>query len=107
MSEMMQGGMQGGGPDIMALLQGAGAGGGAPMGDGPQEDPKGEAIDLIRQALELVRQYAAQEESEMGTLDAEKITTLLQQILANEEKELEDAMTGKASPKMLRSAYSG
>jgi antitoxin component HigA of HigAB toxin-antitoxin module len=73
------------------------------MGDAPAEG--GDATELIRQALELVRQYAAQEESETGTLDAEKITTLLQSILANEEKELEDAMAGKASPKMLRSAY--
>jgi antitoxin component HigA of HigAB toxin-antitoxin module len=64
-------------------------------------------MELIRQALELVRQYAAQEESESGTLDAEKISSLLQQILANEEKEMEDAMQGKASPKMLRSAYGG
>ena len=74
-------------------------------GDGPAPEGDGDAADLIRQALELVRQYAAQEQSEQGTLDAEKITTLLQQILANEEKELEDAMQGKASPRMLRSAY--
>lgn len=79
-------------------------------GGQPAEEPGqggGEALELIRQALDLVRQYAQQEESEQGTLDAEKITTLLQQILAMEEKELDDAMQGKASPKMLRSAYGG
>lgn len=76
-------------------------------GDGPApaQESESDPRDLIRQALELVRQYAAQEESEQGTLDAEKITTLLQQILASEEKELEQAMQGKASPRMLRSAY--
>jgi hypothetical protein len=107
MSEMMQGG--GLPPELMALLGGAGAGGDAGMAPEPEApaDPGADAMELIRQALELIRQYAAQEESEQGTLDAEKISTLLQQILAAEEKELDDAMQGKASPKMLRSAYGG
>jgi hypothetical protein len=102
MSEMAQGAMS---PDIMALLSGAGAGGQA--GPPEPEAEGGDASDLIRQALELVRQYAAQEQSEQGTLDAEKITSLLQAILAAEEKELDDAMAGKASPRMLRQAYAG
>lgn len=89
--------------ELMALL---GGGGGAPAPEAPAPEG-GDASELIRQALELVRQYAQQEESEQGTLDAEKITTLLQQILAMEEKELDDAMQGKASPKMLRNAYGG
>lgn len=91
--------------DISALMGGAGAGEAQPAGDAPSGG--GDALELIRQALDLVRQYAQQEESEQGTLDAEKITTLLQQILAMEEKELDDAMQGKASPRMLRSAYGG
>jgi hypothetical protein len=102
MSEMMQGG--GLPPELMALLGGGGEGAPAPEASA---DPGGDAMELIRQALELVRQYAQQEESESGTLDAEKISSLLQGILAAEEKEMEDAMQGKASPKMLRSAYSG
>lgn len=88
--------------DISALMGGAGAG---EAGDAPSGG--GDALELIRQALDLVRQYAQQEESEQGTLDAEKITTLLQQILAMEEKELDEAMQGKASPRLLRSAYGG
>ncbi len=105
-------------PAIMEALGGGGAppmGGtpppGPPMGAAPPGPPPtdggGDTTDLIRQALELVRQYAAEEESEQNTLDAEKITSLLQGILASEEKELEDAMTGKASPRILRSAYGG
>ena len=99
MSQMEQGGLP---PELMAMM------GGAPPAEAPApEQGGGDITDLIRQALELVRQYAAQEESEQGTLDAEKITSLLQGILAQEEKELEGAMQGKASPKMLRSAYGG
>ena len=106
MSQMMDQGGGGMPPEIMSLLQGGGDGA-APQ-SAPSDGGEGSnAVDLIRQALELVRQYAQQEESEQGTLDAEKITTLLQQILANEEKELDDAMQGKASPRMLRSAYGG
>ena len=92
---------------MMQALMGGGAGAPAGPPQGPSSDggEGGNATDLIRQALELVRQYAQQEESEQNTLDAEKITTLLQQILSNEEKELDDAMQGKASPRMLRSAY--
>lgn len=87
-------------PAIMQAL-----GGGQPAPEPAQEG--GSSLDLIREALELVRQYAQQEESEQGTLEAEKITTLLQTLLANEEKELDDAMAGKASPKLLRQAYAG
>lgn len=83
-------------PEISALMGG---------GQQPQEESGGNALDLIREALELVRQYAQQEESEQGTLEAEKITTLLQGLLATEEKELDDAMQGKASPRLLRQAY--
>ncbi len=113
MSEMMS-------PAIMEALGGAqGAppgqemGGMPPMGgaEPPMPEPApeggGDTVDLIRQALELVRQYAAEEESEQNTMDAEKITSLLQGILAAEEKELEQAMQGKASPRILRSAYGG
>ena len=103
MSEMMAGG---GGmpPELAALL---GGGGGAPPAPEAPAPEQGDTTDLIRQALELVRQYAQAEESEQNTLDAEKITSLLQGILASEEKELEDAMQGKASPRVLRKAYSG
>ena len=86
-------------PELASLMGGA-----APA---PEPQGGGDVTDLIRQALELVRQYAAQEESEQNTLDAEKITSLLQGILAAEEKELEDAMQGKASPRVLRNAYAG
>lgn len=93
MSEMMS-------PAIMQAL-----GGGQPAEEPAQEG--GSALDLIRDALELVRQYAQQEQSEQNTLDAEKITTLLQGLLAAEEKEMDDAMQGKASPRVLRQAYGG
>lgn len=94
MSEMTSGSMP---PDIASLLGGAAA--------PPAGSEGGDVMDLIRQALELVRKAAVELEGEGDTLAAEKITSLLQQILADEEKELEDAMAGKASPRMLRQAY--
>ena len=87
--------------DIEALLGGAGAGG--PVE--PQDDGGGDVLDIIRQALDLIRQYAQQEQDEQNTLLAEKITTQLQTILANEEKEQMGALQGKASPRLLKQAY--
>ena len=89
--------------DIEALLGGAGAGGG--MMPEPPGDDTGDVLDIIRQALDLVRQYADQEQDEQNTLLAEKITTQLQTILANEEKEQMGALQGKASPRLLKQAY--
>lgn len=64
-------------------------------------------MEIIRQALELVRQYAVQEQDDENTLRAEKISTLLAEILANEQKEIDQALQGKASPRVLRQAYAG
>ena len=73
----------------------------------PQAEGEGDVMEIIRQALELVRQYAVQEQDDENTLRAEKISTLLAEILANEQKEIDQALQGKASPRVLRQAYAG
>ena len=73
----------------------------------PQPEGEGDVLEFIRQALEAVRQYAVGEKDDENTLRAEKITTLLQEILANEQREIDQALQGKASPRVLRQAYAG
>ena len=92
-------------PDIMALLGGGGAE--APAPPMPGGDEGGDVLDLIRQALELVRQATASASDDMEALEYEKITTLLTKRLADEQKQQDDAMQGKASPRMLRQVYQG
>lgn len=82
--------------------------GGAPPEQPFSEEPAGQADDgaaKIKEIISLVRSYADQEDDEENVLVAEKITTMLQQILANEQKDVEGMMQGKVSPKALRKAY--
>jgi uncharacterized protein YqeY len=77
---------------------------GAPQAP-PEEEGPGDVTDIIREALDLVRQYADQEQDEQNILLAEKISTQLQTILANEEKDQMGMLQGKASPRLLKQAY--
>lgn len=73
---------------------------GPPQADNPE--------DYLRQALDLVREYAQEHQvDDELTLKAEKITTLIQEILAGSFKEKQDALGGKMSPRVLQQAYSG
>lgn len=78
--------------------------GGPPQAPLEEEEP-GDVTDIIREALDLVRQYADQEQDEQNILLAEKISTQLQTILANEEKDQMGMLQGKASPRLLKQAY--
>lgn len=74
------------------------------------EESAGQADDgasKIKEIISLVRSYAEQEDDEENVLTAEKITTMLQQILAAEQKDTEGMLQGKVSPKSLRRAYGG
>lgn len=83
-------------------------GGGAPeqpfQEDAPAEDT---GASKIKEIISMVRAYAEQENDEENILTAEKITTMLQQILAAEQKDTEGMLQGKVSPKALRRAYGG
>lgn len=101
------------------LGQAGGAPGGPPPGP-PPPDPSqtagppppagpggggGDPSDLIREMLDILDEYKASEEDEEDLLLVEKIGTQLQQLLANNQKELDGAMKGTISPKLLRKQY--
>jgi hypothetical protein len=69
-----------------------------------EDDPEGQASELLRSALEEVRQAAVLLGGEQTTLQAEKITTLIQQILAGFEKDEQDLMAGKMNPQAMMRA---
>lgn len=88
-------------PDLSALLSG---GGQPPV---PEQSEGSGPLDILRAALAKVREYIQQENDEANILEAEKVTTVLQKLLADEQKEKDDAMMGKASPRLLRNTYGG
>lgn len=95
---------------IMDMIQGGGPGG-PPQGPPPGgPDPSGQSQGddtsaIIKEMLGLLDEYKQTEQDEQDLLLAEKIGTQLQQLLAQNQKQLDDAMTGKISPKLLRKQY--
>lgn len=79
-------------------------GGGQPFSEEPPAE-EASGSSLIKDIISQVRSYIEQEDDEENVLTAEKITTMLQQILASEQKEADGMMQGKVSPKALRKAY--
>lgn len=59
---------------------------------------------ILKQMLDLADEYRQQEEDEVDLLAIEKVRTLVQQLLANNQKMSDDLMQGKASPAALRKA---
>lgn len=72
-----------------------------------ESEEGGDGASKIKEIISMVRAYAEQENDEENILTAEKITTMLQQILAAEQKDAEGMLQGKVSPKALRKAYGG
>jgi hypothetical protein len=65
-------------------------------------------LDLLRQALDSVRQFSANPDiDDTETLQAEKITTLIQQLLAGREKNSREMLQGKMPAGALQQALSG
>jgi hypothetical protein len=80
---------------------------------GPPEDafaPEEEAADpsdLLRQILDLAAQYRDVEPDEEDKLAIEQATTLIQKLLAKQQKDADGMMQGKLSPSGLRRTYGG
>lgn len=85
-------------PELMAML----GGGAPPQQQGPPAPADGQ--ELLRQAIQVVRQYIESEQDDEDKLAGEKVTSLLQQILAKQAKEQDDLLQGKMSPRGLRQA---
>ena len=109
--------MSAGGVDIAGLLsQLGGGGGGAPGGPPPDAggapppggppsgggDP-GQALDLIKQIVDLVQQYLQAEPDEEDKLQGAKLLQLAQQLLAKDQQDRDQAMGG-SSQRILRKA---
>ena len=110
MSEMMQPGMQGGTgmpPELASLLGGAAP----PPGMMPPEQgaPEGgeSTIDILNQMLDLAKLYMEVDEDEEDKMTMAKVLSILQGYLAAEQRESQDAMQGKLSPKLLAQSYGG
>jgi hypothetical protein len=73
----------------------------------PQAQGGGDGVALLKQAIDTIRQYQGGEKDEEDLLTAEKITTLIQQLLAKQQKELDGLLQGKADPAALRGALGG
>ena len=72
-----------------------------------EEGPSGDPAGILRDILDLCREYQNVEQDDEDLLQIEKVTTLLQQLLANNQKEADGMMQGKMSPRGLRKALSG
>ena len=78
-------------------------GGAAPEGGGA-EDEQGMLSSLLMSARQVLNMGTL---SEQNKLLIEQATTLIQKVMASEEKEMNDAMSGKLSPGILRKAAGG
>lgn len=89
-------------PDLLAAL-----GGGQPEGLPPEEGPEppdegGDTVSILQEMIELAKQYITVEQDQVDKHTMTKVLTTLQQYLADEQKEQDDALAGKVSPRLLR-----
>ena len=70
----------------------------APAADGPQ---------LLRDAIDVIREYLSVEQDDEDKAVAEQVTTLIQKLLAKQQKEQDGLLQGKMSPGAVRRALSG
>jgi hypothetical protein len=91
-----------------AMMGGAPPMGPPPMGPPPAPEGGGESTtDILEQMIELSKLYIETDEDEEDKLTMTKVLQILQKYLADEQKEAQDAMSGKLSPKIMARAYGG
>lgn len=102
------------GPDLGALLAGAGPGPGGPppgmMGPppaGPPAGPSGQPVDDLKGLVDLVHQLIGKEPDEEDKAVLAKCLSALQNLLAKDQREQDTAMSGATSPRVLRKAAAG
>lgn len=67
-----------------------------------QQQSGGGPAEIIRAMLQSADQYRQVETDDEDLLAMEKARTLLQQLLANQQKQQDELVQGKASPQALR-----
>jgi hypothetical protein len=76
--------------------------GGPPMMGSPPEEPAAAPADIIREMLELADSYRRVEQDDEDLLAMEQARTLLQKLLAAQQRQLDGLQQGKAEPAALR-----
>jgi len=70
--------------------------------------PEGDPYAYLREALENIRAFNANPDvDEVETEQGEKITSLIQSILAGVQKDEEGLMQGKMTPRAMSRSYGG
>jgi hypothetical protein len=69
---------------------------------GPPQGNTMAGPDVLKSMLELASQYAEVEQDEEDLLAIEQARTLIQKLLAKQQREQDDAMQGKMSAGFLR-----
>lgn len=92
--------------DQLAAIIGAGGGAGADPSVPPQQDSP-DPNDLLQQILDIAAQYKQVEDDPQDLLTVEKVTTLVQQLIAANQKEADGMLQGKATPRAIRRASGG
>ena len=78
---------------------------GAAMGGMPPQGGGEQPSEMYVALRDLLNEIRMNEQDEQDLLDLEKIGTIVQGLLARNQKEAQDAMQGKLSPRMLSQAY--
>lgn len=105
------GGPQGPGGDLSGMLSGLGSppqsGPPAPADQGAGGEPAGDTKDVIKQMIDLAKGYMDVEDDDQEKAQMAAVLKTLQDFLAREQKEQDDAMGGKLSPRLMRKSYPG
>lgn len=89
-------------PELLAMLAQQGGG---PQGPPPgPQDQGGSHSDQIRELLDLAREVAANADDDIEAATLEKVTTMLAQILADQQKQDQGLVQGKMDPRALTRA---
>lgn len=99
--ELLMQGMQEGGPPPppdQGMFPPGPPGAGPPQGMPAPQDPG----EILRAMLDMAQAYRSVEEDQEDLLAIEQVTTLVQRLLAKEQKQHDDLIQGKASPQAMR-----
>lgn len=95
-------------PDMMAAIGGGESSAPVPAGGESAPSEGGESTTaILERMISDAQAYITAEKDPEDKLTMTKVLTTLQQYLAEEQKEQDDLLAGKASPKVLRKAASG
>lgn len=105
-SQAAPGGAGGLPPEIAQLLRG-GQGPG-PVGPQDQSDaPGGDNLSFLQDAIDAASQYVQGEDDQIHVQTALQCIAKLQSILAEEQKQSDGLLEGKATPRAMRRATGG